>query len=267
MKVLTNVIMRYQSITKIVADYTEAVKRIRAAYQLLGESQGLLKSLTKYPHVLPDNKTLYDNGKEVDRILQGIKADSWRGILEKTQANKFMTQSRYDKFEKSLKEPASLPEITIETVKDFVDNLVDSAPDMLLEFIKETFDWLKPSNWSMNYKTNQKSKYELDEKIIKPFMFQLSWNGEPKLSYYQEQSLRAMDSAFHLMDGRGTPKNGSSAFTAIKTAEQAEKREAETEYFHFKWFKNQNCHITFKRMDLVNKMNQIAGENILRGEL
>ena len=259
----TTEIMPYQTIHKLVNDYQEGVKRISAAYELLEQGQSLLSDIAKYSYVLPDNRSLY--GKEITGVLNKIKSQAWEGILAKTQADKFMTHNRRQAFDKSLEKPETLPDITIETITSFVDNLVDSAPDMLLEFIKETFDWLKPGRWSMKYKTNQKSEYELDEKIIKA-IFQLGYNAKPSLSYYHEQPLKAMDSAFHLMDGKGIPKNGSSAYTAIKTAEGENKQTAETEYFYFKWYKNQNCHITFKRMDLVNKMNQIAGENMLKAK-
>jgi len=33
----------------------------------------------------------------------------------------------------------------------------------------------------------------------------------------------------------------------------------ETEYFKFKACKNGNLHLEFKRMDLVSKLNQLAG--------
>lgn len=35
----------------------------------------------------------------------------------------------------------------------------------------------------------------------------------------------------------------------------------ETEYFKFKCYKNGNLHLEFKRSDLVDTLNQIAGDN------
>ena len=55
-----------------------------------------------------------------------------------------------------------------------------------------------------------------------------------------------------------------SALSAIEVACENRLRECETDYFRFKWFKNGNMHLTFKRMDLVAKMNQIAGENLIK---
>jgi hypothetical protein len=40
----------------------------------------------------------------------------------------------------------------------------------------------------------------------------------------------------------------------------------ETEYFRFKCCRNHNLHLEFKRLDLVEKLNAIAGGMRLRGE-
>uniref|UniRef100_A0A6M3ILZ6 DUF4942 domain-containing protein n=1 Tax=viral metagenome TaxID=1070528 RepID=A0A6M3ILZ6_9ZZZZ len=260
-------IMPYETVNQIINNYNLAVNKIQTAYTLLGNAQTLLKSFMSYPHVMPNNKTLYDNGvREVKDVLRKLKSDAWRGILEKTQAPKFMTATRYQEFERSLEKPEILPEITIESVRDFIDNLVMTAPNMLLEFIKETFNWLLPGCWNKPYKTNEKSKYEIQEKIIKECVFSAKdkYGFLPRLNYHSQQELRSMDAAFHLMDGKGIPKNGSAAYSAIKTAEQEKRMDAETEYFKFKWFNNGNCHIIFKRLDLVERMNQVAGENLLK---
>lgn len=261
----TTELMPYESVYKCVANYEAAVKNIKAGYALIGEAQKLAGEFAKYWGGLYGRGSSYDIDEyAMKAVLADLKAKTWAGILEKTQAQKFMTTKRYNDFQKALEKPDELPEITFETVRDFVENLVESAPDMILEFIKETFDWLKPGTWMQEYKTNQKSEFEIGEKIIKSYVFD-AWYSPPRLSYRAEQPMRAMDSAFHLMDGKGIP-NGSSAVAAFEAARANGMSEAETEYFKFKWYKNGNCHIQFKRMDLVAKMNQIAGENMLKGK-
>ena len=264
-----NLPMKHQSIWEIVNNYKSAQKEIIAAYELLAQAEDRLKVFCNYPHVLPGRRSMYGDNHEVKKILKGIKSDAWRGILKKTNAVSFMTPKRYDKFQKDLDKPDNLPEINFETVRDFVENVINAAPDMLIEFIKETFNWLQPGGWTLNYKTNQKSKYELQEKVIKPGIFELRWGAESSnLRYYYQNSISAMDNAFMLLDGKGTakPGAGSSALSAIETACQNKLNECETEYFKFKWFKNGNMHLMFKRMDLVAKMNQVAGENLVKPE-
>ena len=264
---MTLEIMPYSTINQVVNDYQSAVELIKTGYQNLSTAQSRLKSICQHPSVLPENRSIYDLQDTISRVLNKAKADAWAGLLQKTQAPKFMTESRHNEFMRDLGNPAKLPEITIETVQDFINNLIASAPKMLLDFIKETFDWLQPKGWrSDKYKTNEKSKYEIQEKLIMTWMFEPrdKWGYGPKLSYRSEQSLRSMDAAFHLMDGKGIPKNGNAAYSAIRIAEQEKRLDAETDYFKFKWYNNGNCHIVFKRLDLVQRMNQIAGENLLK---
>ncbi len=40
----------------------------------------------------------------------------------------------------------------------------------------------------------------------------------------------------------------------------------ETEYFKFKWHRNHNLHLEFKRLDLVEKLHAASGGMRLRGE-
>jgi len=223
-------IMPHKTIYKIVADYSEAVKRVTAAYELLSQAEKLMKSITEYSYVLPDRRSLYDG--DTVRVLNGLKSKAWEGILEKTQAHKIMTISRYQTFLKSLEKPNELPPINVETVSDFIKNLISSVPDMLLDFVKETFDWLHPGQWGVRqYKTNAKSKYELKSKIIKTYVFENGYESNVHLNHRSKQPLSAMDNAFHLLDGKSIFKHESSLLSAILIATQEGKKSAETEYF------------------------------------
>ena len=255
----------YMPVYEIVNNYNIAVEKVKTAYGLLREAQNLLKSVSKYGcYVLPQGHGSL-SGWDMDNVLKKIKADAWRGLFERTQAQKFMTTKRCQEFERSLEKPEALPEISVKSVQDFVDNLIKAAPDMLLEFITETFNWLKPGVWSIKkYKTNEKAKYELQEKVIKETIFEERYGGISNLKWGYGSTITSMDAAFSLLDGQGIPKNGSSALSAIETACQNKKMQAENDYFKFKWFKNGNCHIIFKRLDLVQKMNKIAGDHLLK---
>jgi hypothetical protein len=252
-------IAKFENLAEIVHTYTESIKLVVAAYALLDEAQGKLERICSMPSVLPNRYGLHE--ADLKKVLGNLKSKMWRAALRKTKAVEFMTESRYRRFEKSLDDPSSLPEITEETVKNFVSNVLDSAPDMLLEFIREVFDWLKPGNFD-TYKTNKKNRFEISEKVIRGWCFSQRYGGKMELMYTKTSSFNAMDNAFHLMDGKGLGK--SNLVSVIGVACREGKNSTETEYFKLKWFKNGNCHIVFKRMDLVAKLNKIAGENLLR---
>jgi hypothetical protein len=55
--------------------------------------------------------------------------------------------------------------------------------------------------------------------------------------------------------------------TYVKIAlNMAEDGTAEIEYFKFRCFANRNLHLEFKRLDLVAKLNAVAGGMRLRSE-
>ena len=52
----------------------------------------------------------------------------------------------------------------------------------------------------------------------------------------------------------------------IDAIEAAKDGTGETEYFRFRCFRNRNLHLEFKRLDLVAKLNAVAGGMRLRRE-
>ena|SRR5439155_23407886 len=63
----------------------------------------------------------------------------------------------------------------------------------------------------------------------------------------------------------GRERNHQNApWTLIDAIEAA--KDGETDYFRFKCFRNRNLHLEFKRLDLVAKLNAVAGGMRLRGE-
>jgi len=254
-------LIKKDTINDIVTRYRESIKEIKAAYTLLERSSERIGTITDFCHVFPREARVYGGIEKVcDEVCQKIKGRIWRRIFDMTQAGELMTAKRRKEFDDAIEKPESLPEITHETIIDFVKNLHESAPEMVMEFIKETFDYLRPGQWSANqYKTNTKSKYELQEKIIKTWVI-----GFGGISYNYEKNIQSMDNAFSMVDGKGIQKYPGNTLTVINEAIQNNENKVETEYFHFKWYNNGNLHIRFKRMDLVSKINQIAGESLLK---
>lgn len=263
----TTELTKYETVMDIVNTYQTGQKEIAAAYALLDQAQKRMNGITKYFGVLPNREHyFYDDNpaKNLPSILDLAKRRTWEYILDKTQAPSFMTPKRLKEFNDSLEKPDSLPEITPESIRAFVENVLGAAPDMLLEFIKETFDWLMPSDWSVReYKTNAKSKYELQDKVIKTYLCE-RWAGHFDIRHSYTANILSMENAFSLLEGKGTRKYPGDAITQIRDKCRAGATEVETEYFKIKFFKNHNCHIYFTRMDLVAKMNQIAGENLVK---
>ena len=84
------------------------------------------------------------------------------------------------------------------------------------------------------------------------------------MDHYREQNIRAIDNVFHALDGNGTIKSHRGPL--IDAIEASKDGTGETEYFRFRCFRNRNLHLEFKRLDLVAKLNAVAGGMRLRGE-
>jgi hypothetical protein len=69
---------------------------------------------------------------------------------------------------------------------------------------------------------------------------------------------------FHALDGNGTIKTHRGPL--IDAIEAAKDGTGETDYFRFRCFRNRNLHLEFKRLDLVAKLNTVAGGMRLRAE-
>lgn len=95
----------------------------------------------------------------------------------------------------------------------------------------------------------------------------MGWvNAKWHLHYRRNAEATALEKVFLALDGKGmvTRTHHSDLYQAI--VECGEDGIGETDYFAFRCFKNGNLHLTFKRPDLVRRLNQIAGGKRLRGE-
>lgn len=259
---MKNEIERRQTAKMIETAHTGASEKIRQAYGILTEAQKLLSAIGEHYDVLPYNRYCRNPSEETESILLGIKKRTWQNIFERTGVRNCMTSRKLDEFQKSLEKPKDLPEITEENIRGFVENIIMSAPGLLNDYIKESFQWLLPTHWQTDkLKTLKKNQFEIQQKTIVSRVCELNpWSGNLRINYYHStKNLNNLDSAFKLMDGKGVTKYPDDLKTVIETAFNAGLRDVETEYFKIKFHKNGNAHIEFKRLDLLQKFNQIGG--------
>lgn len=192
----------------------------------------------------------------------------WRCIMDKLEVQRFVSDRRWKEITDQL-ESDDLPEITTENVAAWQRQVMGSMDDLLREKVTEVYNHLRP--WRAHHKTNVKNAtFELGKKVILEYSLDAqpmfcSWR--PRLRYDNQQKWRSIESLFRTLDGKGysTQNFESEVEGAIKNADP-ETGVCETEYFELRACRNGNLHVTFKRMDLVAKLNAIAGGKNLRGE-
>lgn len=192
--------------------------------------------------------------------VQDMRQQVWGTICDRLELKRMMSIKRakeLDEWLKSTNEP-----ITVETVSGLFRTYAEQLPDMLAEAVSEVYNFLRPCN--SEYKTN--TEYELGEKVVLSGWLDTWWLSHgrcPQVSHWRSDHVRALDNVFSALDGKGQISKswqGELGETIGKTP----LGKGETTYFRFRTHKNGNIHLQFRRMDLVDKFNRIAGGRRLK---
>lgn len=228
---------------------TEALDKLEQARLLLVSIHGdklpaLFSSRTDFQYLSPDTI----KRAQVD-AEKGLRGQCWKHALGLVGIREIMGREDAERFDKQF-EAGTLPEFTAKNILATLQGLSFESTELATAAIREAFDYLRP-RWG-GYKTNQ--KYKVGSKVI------LSGVSISRgyLNHYREPDVRAMDKAFHVLDGKRPPVYPAGLVTAIRAASLAGETTATTEYFRCKWFKNGNMHVEFLRPDLLAELNRIG---------
>ena len=263
-------VIPHQTITAVCAAVDQAQQLVAEAFQRLVEAKRLLHETlghdsTYYDSLWPDRISDYNLEHEGNTCFDTIEQNGWRYILKLTQMHDFMTPKRQEEL-KTQVDQGEFPPLSVANVLTTLEGLSGQVAPLLLESIKEVFDWLTPTHaWGVGaLKTNH--KYHLGPKVIVSAA-EPSYGRGYHLKYYgQEAKIRALGTVFSLLDGQGIPHYPDDFATRLgkqlKTCCSGDTWEVKP-YFEGRVYKNGNLHITFLRPDLVAKLNQIAGDGTL----
>lgn len=257
------------TVDQIVATYQDAVRKVDKGYALLAEAQ---KELTECmgahysDFVTVDHYARLEGSKAADNVKAKIKKNVWKLLIDRLGIRKVLSVKRAEELDKKFNDdqngrvPDQFPEITASAVFDMLNSMTGSADEFAQEAVMEVWEFLHPSSWK-KYATNERyAKFELGKKVILSWWVEGSYSqSAPYRAIYQKYAeYRALDRVFHLMDGKGIPAGyNSPLIDAINTSPDGR---GETEYFSFRACQNRNLHLEFKRLDLVNQLNQIASD-------
>lgn len=201
---------------------------------------------------------------QTDDILEYAERQIWGAIAGHSGIFRVMSNARAEEVNRQL-DKEQLPQLTPANVQTWLANAQGSAEQLLREKVEEVFRWLRPNS---NYKTN--SPFEIGTKVVLEYMVgkaepRCGWNV--RVNYNRHQQLTSMETLFKTLDGKGQATDGwkSDLQKAIESSNPEDAR-GETPYFRFRAFRNGNLHLEFKRMDLVAKLNAVAGGKNLKGE-
>ena len=257
-------VAKRETLTYMLGVYRQAVQDIETAYDLLEKAQGRLRSafLDKPGYSFATNdRNMHERvgRKAAGQIIKSIKVDAWRHIVERMELRRLLSIKRRDELDRQLQEADKLPELTEENILAMFESSAANVNVYLEEAVQEVFDYLRPPR--SGYKTN--TEFELGKRVILSYAVEKGWNrGKYRVNYHREKYLTALDNVFSMMDGKGPVKTYYGVlYDAITDSPDGK---GETPYFRFKCFLNGNLHLEFLRLDLVAKLNAVAGGNRLK---
>ena len=256
-------LIKRTTITEMVAVYQAAIVDIESAYNLLEGARHRLReafaeqSRSYYFETIPRNRDHLPCAKtDMESLILKLKQDA------RLNLEKYLSSARTRELRSQIENPKELPEIDIQVVMDMIQNVSGNMDQYIKEAAAEVFDMLRPRY--ADYKTNE--RFRIGNKVILTAFYPSRWGDKPHIDYNRTQDFRNLDNVFHLLDGKGAVDTYrgplmDSIESGIDFGEWHE-----TEYFKFKMFKNGNIHITFKRMDLVQALNERCGDNFHVGD-
>jgi hypothetical protein len=257
----------HKTISERVDAYQVAVANITEAYAILAEAQKTLddafgRASSYYPEfdVLPGRTS--DVDRQRDQVLEEIGRKAWRHLINLSGIRKVLSVKRAEELDKKLYND-KLDEINHENVAGMLTMLAGQGTDFAEEAVKEVYEYLRPGARGSSYKTNQAyARWRLGKKVILTGAVEHGYGGKVpfRVGYYRYDMFRALDKVFHLLDGRGDGlKDTSYLSPLIDAVNTSETGEGQTDYFTFKAHHNGNLHLTFRRPELVDKLNRVAG--------
>lgn len=260
---MDNEIAIRSSIPQMVEEYEKFGQDIRVSMGSIQNAQNRLRGVFSMTHGPGIGIRMSHRDYDLEdwaAIMKEVKKSVWRVLVDRMELRRVMSIKRMAELDKQIDKGEGLPDITVQNLYAMIDSTLEQLPVLIEEAAREVFDWLRPGSY---YKTNQ--VFEIGRKVVISYAVELNWAGTSfRVDYNREQNLRALDNVFMMMDGKGTIKTYQGPLgDAIN--QSGPVGVGETDYFKFKCYKNRNLHLEFKRLDLVEKLNAVAGGARLKG--
>ncbi|VWC75549.1 cosnerved hypothetical protein [Burkholderia aenigmatica] len=248
------------SIANLANQRVAVVERVRAALDLLGQAQQLAKAAhLGFPRLVLDESygcrgrpTItgeYAKRDEAEAsMVRIIDIRGWDYLLSESGLRTFMDAKAREQWSSQIAE-GDVPELTAANIEATFAQLYGARGDMFERGVIQCFKRL-----SWNYKTNEPFKF--GKRIIVRYLF-----SQGSSNYHTTNELNDLIRVFSVLDGKPEPDHRQGASCLIVEAQRARQTEAKHAYFHLRWFKNGNGHLTFLRPDLVDQMNKILAKH------
>ncbi|EQA4236369.1 DUF4942 domain-containing protein [Serratia marcescens] len=188
-------------------------------------------------------------------ITRNLDRSVWRDLMLKSGMISLMDAQARDEWYKNLEE-GGLPEISEENILATFEHLHHSKGEVFERGVVNVFKGL-----SWDYKTN--SPCSFGKKIIinnlvthNRWGFSLNWG-------WRRDQLTDLERMLFLLDGKPIPDNRGDVTTRLMEhiRDHPGRQLYEDGFFNIRYFQKGTAHLTFKRPELIEKMNDIIAKH------
>lgn len=193
--------------------------------------------------------------KAMPAVTRNIDSSIWRDLMLKSGMMALMDAQARDQWHKNLEE-GDLPTISEANILSTFEQLHLNKTEVFERGIINVFKGL-----SWDYKTN--SPCSFGKKIIinnlvthNRWGFSLNWG-------WRRDQLADLERMLFLLDGKPIPDNrGDISIRLVEhIRDNPAKNAYEAEYFSIRYFQKGTAHLTFKRLELIEMMNDIIAKH------
>lgn len=266
-------LVRHQNVPAMVSAYDEARRLIISAFAVVAEARNVWDATftlgeSKNDLHIPCGTYCHRALNSNEAALKGLRVSTWRAIVDRIELRQFTSLERWAKIQKSISDD-ELPEPSVEAINGFLAGQLNDMPNIMAESVRAVFDRLRPRNdrYKRNSQEEVPSRVALERFVSVSFLDHARFEVAYGFGHGPGPSdeLLAIERVFNALDGRGevAKSSRSEIEQAIRTCTTTNKS-GETDLFSFTCHKNGSLHLTFKRLDLLKRLNEIAGGNRLR---
>lgn len=257
------------SIENLLAQRDGIVKRIGQAIEVLKEAAAIaegsgIADAVKYrgfnyvlqgPDRYRDTELLGEKAIEV--ITKRLDANAWNHLLHESGIRTLMDAKARAEWDEKI-EKVDVPELTAQNIQATFGMLYETRAEI---FERGVINVFKALSW--DYKTNR--PFRFGKRIVVRYLRnQVTGGSGEGLGWPTQRHCDELDDlirVFSVMDGKPEPDHRQGTYHLLYSNERRFQRDVEHEYMQIRSFRNGNGHITFKRLDLVEKMNRILAKH------
>lgn len=257
-------LIRRQTVEQMVGVYVTSERAILQGCRLIADAEHALTAAfcvgdetrgIDFREEDHRSRLSYDDPKDG---IAYLRKQIWRVLVDRLEVRRMMSIAKSKELSRWLEEESSKEPITVESVLGFFRYYVQNLETMLEEAVAEVYEFLRPRH--DRYKTN--SQYLVGRKVIVSGWVGRWYRGtRTSVNHYYRDHYVALENVFLSLDGRGSITKG--YHTELEAKIDRGDMTGETTYFKYRACAKGTLHLEFKRPDLVQRFNEIAGRRFL----